>query len=176
MAAAGRIVARTIHAHARCPDPRCAPRLTAWTSVPHMNEKATLCPGATEPHPWYQCCRRRAVARDNLPQAHAVWRRPSGWSGASAAANHPPVITCFRRSLGAHGASDPPPRGKPTATRQPHGAHAEAAPRAGAPCRQLAAAAPGRGMQHGGGRPAGDSSKRPQVSISVITSTLCSWR
>ncbi len=37
------------------------------------------------------------------------------------------------------------------ATRTRHGAHAEAEPRAGAPRRQLAAAAPGHGMQHGGG-------------------------
>ncbi len=61
-------------------------------------------------------------------------------------ANYPPVITCFRSFLGAQGASKPPPRASRMA------APAEAAPRAGAPLRQLAAAAPGRGRQHGGGR------------------------
>ncbi len=36
-------------------------------------------------------------------------------------ANYPLVITCFRCCLVAHG-SEPPPQGKPTATRQQHGA------------------------------------------------------
>lgn len=32
-------------------------------------------PGAPEPRPRYQCYRRRAGARDDLPPAHAAWRR-----------------------------------------------------------------------------------------------------
>ena len=36
-------------------------------------------------------------------------------------AHYPPVITCFRSFLGAQGASETPPQGKPAATRTRHG-------------------------------------------------------
>ncbi len=62
-------------------------------------------------------------------------------------AHSPPVITCFRRFLGAHGSERATAAGE--ASRY---AQAEAAPRAGAPCRQPEAEAPGRGMQRGGRR------------------------
>ncbi len=60
-------------------------------------------------------------------------------------AHYPPVMTCFRRLLGAPGSE------RSTAAVEARGmaAHAEAAPRAGAPLRPLAAAAPGHGMQNG---------------------------
>ncbi len=92
-------------------------------------------------------------------------------------ANYPPVITCFRRFLGAHG------RERATAAvaarRRPHprargmAAHAEAAPRAGSSIREPVAVAAGSGGQRGWGRSWGYFRTAPQASASTGCATRC---
>ncbi len=90
-------------------------------------------------------------ARDDLPLAHAVWRRPSGCRGSSPASELSPrdhlfsTLPCSAWEQASHSrGGSQPPRARGMA------AHAEAAPRAGALLRQLAAVVPGSGSERGG--------------------------
>ncbi len=103
-------------------------------------------------------------ARDDLPQAHSVWRRPSGVSNSSQAGALSPRDHLFsefpwsacERATAAVAAS----RSRPLPRARGMAAHAEAAPRVVAARRQPAAAAPGRCMQRGGWRAGGKTRHR----------------
>ena len=115
-----------------------ASRCRSWLPAPESLHKAPRATPARE-------------ARGDLPRAHAVWRKPSGVSGSSAAGVLSSRANLFsvrpwraweRASNRRRGSQPPRARGM--------AAHAEAAPRAGALLRQLAAESPGSGMPRGG--------------------------